>query len=96
MTNAREIARLEKQRKLAAILREKADAEENDPEENEKDEVEVSPDTTLLHKLKAEEAKVAECMVGSLVPASSRLHSLQAQSLMPLHRAGYATCRPIT
>ena len=32
-------------------------------EESEKDEVEVSPETTLLHQLKAEEAKVADCMV---------------------------------
>ncbi|KAI0819508.1 GrpE-domain-containing protein [Trametes gibbosa] len=51
----------------------KADAEENDPEENEKDEVEVSPETTLLHKLKAEEAKVADCM--------GRLRYLQADYL---------------
>ena len=31
----------------------------------EKDEVEVSPETTLLHQLKAEEAKVADCMVSN-------------------------------
>ncbi|KAI0709484.1 GrpE-domain-containing protein [Earliella scabrosa] len=42
-------------------------------EESEKDEVEVSPETTLLHKLKAEEAKVADCM--------SRLRYLQADFL---------------
>lgn len=46
----------------------KAETEESDPEENEKDEVEVSPETTLLHKLKAEEAKVADCMVGPVMP----------------------------
>ncbi len=34
-------------------------------EESEKDEVEVSPETTLLHKLKAEETKVADCMVST-------------------------------
>lgn len=32
-------------------------------EEKEKDEVEVSPEDSLLHKLKAEEAKVTDCMV---------------------------------
>ncbi|KAI0807605.1 GrpE-domain-containing protein [Fomes fomentarius] len=42
-------------------------------EESEKDEVEVSPETTLLHKLKAEETKVADCM--------TRLRYLQADFL---------------
>ena len=35
-------------------------------EEGEKDEVDVSPETTLLNKLKEEEAKVADCMVSIL------------------------------
>ncbi|RDX56535.1 GrpE-domain-containing protein [Lentinus brumalis] len=46
---------------------------EENSEEQEKDEVEVSPETTLLHKLKAEETKVADCM--------SRLRYLQADFL---------------
>ncbi|KAI0724015.1 GrpE-domain-containing protein [Cerioporus squamosus] len=46
---------------------------EENSQENEKDEVEVSPETTLLHKLKAEETKLADCM--------SRLRYLQADFL---------------
>ena len=42
---------------------EEAKKPEENSEEKEKDEVEVSPETTLLHKLKAEESKVADCMV---------------------------------
>ncbi|KAI0647266.1 GrpE-domain-containing protein [Trametes meyenii] len=48
-----------------------AEAEKEEAEE--KDEVEVSPDDALVHKLKAEEAKVADCM--------SRLRYLQADYL---------------
>ncbi|KAI0748348.1 GrpE-domain-containing protein [Daedaleopsis nitida] len=49
-------------------------SEESQPaEESEKDEVEVSPETTLLKQLKAEEAKVADCM--------GRLRYLQADFL---------------
>ncbi|KAI8989650.1 GrpE-domain-containing protein [Trametes punicea] len=51
----------------------KAETENTEAEANEKDEVEVSPETELLHKLKAEEAKVADCM--------SRLRYLQADYL---------------
>ncbi|KAI0372879.1 GrpE nucleotide exchange factor [Pilatotrama ljubarskyi] len=51
----------------------KAETENSDAEAKEKDEVEVSPETSLLHKLKAEEAKVADCM--------SRLRYLQADYL---------------
>ncbi|KAI0673002.1 GrpE-domain-containing protein [Trametes maxima] len=47
------------------------EAENEEPAE--KDEVEVSPDDALVHKLKAEEAKVADCM--------SRLRYLQADYL---------------
>ena len=41
--------------------------ESKNTDENEKDEVEVSPETSLLHKLKEEEAKVADCMVSTSV-----------------------------
>ncbi|KAI0636753.1 GrpE-domain-containing protein [Trametes polyzona] len=51
----------------------KTETENSEAEANEKDEVEVSPETSLLHKLKAEESKVADCM--------SRLRYLQADYL---------------
>ncbi|OSD08636.1 GrpE-domain-containing protein [Trametes coccinea BRFM310] len=51
----------------------KSGAQNGEAEANEKDEVEVSPETELLHKLKAEESKVADCM--------SRLRYLQADYL---------------
>lgn len=39
---------------------------EESSEENEKDEVDVSPESSLLKQLKAEEAKTADCMVSSI------------------------------
>ncbi|CDO72919.1 hypothetical protein BN946_scf185002.g104 [Trametes cinnabarina] len=52
---------------------EKTEAQNGETEAKEKDEVEVSPESELLHKLKAEEAKVADCM--------GRLRYLQADYL---------------
>ena len=49
--------------RLPELGRERGCDREENSEEKEKDEVEVSPETTLLHKLKAEESKVADCMV---------------------------------
>ena len=50
-------------------------------EGKEKDEVEVSPETTLLNKLKEEEAKTADCMVS--IHYIIRHHQLGEHRLLP-------------